>query len=459
MASYPLDQHMIDESYTSVACKSPKWKLQPGQKEENIRMDISVNGIDYTGGFTFTLFEPLQLLKIMPMSGPVEGGTTVKLLGTGFLSRGDINAKWGVYNTDQFNKIAVRDYVFTEEAWANLQQGSRIWSAYTRETYNIETVDAIVNEGQTYRSYNSKAPKLPNWNITHGGPAYVEVGLNVKMQAENTTALKLYMSENNITNVSAVNATLFGQDYVLYSYAMTLVEYYFYKQPVVKKMSPHGGVTTGGTAIEISGAWFSYRPEYGVVPHCRIGDGIVRARMESTVRIICESPPNNNTAVNYPLEISQNGVDFVDSGYRYHYYVQPVLLGIYPDCGPESGGTQIHILGTHFTNLSSPSEFNCRFSAVHLDVPPKSIPAVYINETTIMCSSPGGWGKGDEVLVQVTFNGKDYSDNNFTFFFYNVVRAFPRSGPADGRGGVISIQGNGFRNGTEIWCNLDSTLM
>ena len=287
----------------------------------------------------------------------------------------------------------------------------------------------------------------------------MEVGLNVKLKAENTTLLKNYMAEHNVTN-----ATLAGvqsnasYDYILYSYAMTFVEYYYYKSPVVKKMSPHGGVTTGGTNIEISGAWFSFRPEYGVVPHCRIGDNVVRAKFESTVRIICQTPPNNNTAVNYPLEISQNGFDYVDSGFRYHYYVQPELLGIYPDCGPESGGTQIHILGTHFTNLSSPSEFNCRFSAMHLDLPPKTIPAVYVNETTIMCASPGGWGKGDEVNVQVTFNGKDYSENLFSFYFYNVVRAFPRSGPSDGKGGVISIQGNGFRNTTEIWCSLDSTL-
>ena len=59
MVSYPLDQHMSDETYTSVACKSPTWKLPPGQKEESIRMDISVNGIDYSGGFSFTVFEPL----------------------------------------------------------------------------------------------------------------------------------------------------------------------------------------------------------------------------------------------------------------------------------------------------------------------------------------------------------------------------------------------------------------
>jgi hypothetical protein len=75
-----------------------------------------------------------------------------------------------------------------------------------------------------------------------------------------------------------------------------------------------------------------------------------------------------------------------------------------------------------------------------------------------MCSSPGGWGRGDAVNVYVTFNGVDYSDNNFTFYFYNIIRAFPRSGPANGKGGPILIEGSGFTKDTEIYCDLDKTL-
>lgn len=75
-----------------------------------------------------------------------------------------------------------------------------------------------------------------------------------------------------------------------------------------------------------------------------------------------------------------------------------------------------------------------------------------------MCSSPGGWGRGDAVRVQVTFNGEDYSDNNFTFNYYNILRAFPRSGPADGNGGPIRIEGSGFQNNTEIYCSVDKVL-
>ena len=48
-------------------------------------------------------------------------------------------------------------------------------------------------------------------------------------------------------------------------------EFYFYRQPVVKKIEPTSGLTDGGTVIDITGSWFDEKPEYGVFPFCRIG--------------------------------------------------------------------------------------------------------------------------------------------------------------------------------------------
>ena len=51
-----------------------------------------------------------------------------------------------------------------------------------------------------------------------------------------------------------------------------------------------------------------------------IGDKIIRATFFSTVRIVCYSPPNDNIVVALPVKVSQNGVDFVDSGFFFSYY-------------------------------------------------------------------------------------------------------------------------------------------
>ena len=59
--------------------------------------------------------------------------------------------------------------------------------------------------------------------------------------------------------------------------------------------------------------------------------------------------------------------------------------------------------------------------------------------------------------MQVTFNGEDYSDNNFTFNFYKISGVFPNSGPTDGNGGPILILGDGFRSEMNIVCNFNGS--
>lgn len=97
--------------------------------------------------------------------------------------------------------------------------------------------------------------------------------------------------------------------------------------------------------MQVVGAWFKYMPEYGVVPHCRFGDKIVRAHFDSTVRIVCAAPPSTELGVEYAFDVSLNGVDWSNSGFKFTYYEEPLLSDIVPDSGPESGGTPIYIIG------------------------------------------------------------------------------------------------------------------
>ena len=106
----------------------------------------------------------------------------------------------------------------------------------------------------------------------------------------------------------------------VYQYSDSKVEFFYYQQPVTRKVEPTIGLTRGGTKLEISGAWFSYRPEYGVIPHCKIGDKIVRAHFVSSVRIVCVTPPSDDINVMYPVQVSLNGLDFVDTGFFFRYF-------------------------------------------------------------------------------------------------------------------------------------------
>lgn len=222
-------------------------------------------------------------------------------------------------------------------------------------------------------------------------------------------------------------------------------------------MHPTAGLNKGGTFVEVLGTWFHYAPEYGIVPHCRFGDQVVRAHFDSTVRLVCQSPPAMGTNARLPFEISLNGVDWSHTGFTFAYYEEPIMTDIYPDMGAVGGGEEVFIHGSKFTNHTDPTEFLCRFTPTTLQVPPKTTAARYINSTLIACPAPGGWPQGDHMILQVTWNGVDYDQNNFQYSYYSVHRAFPRSGPSDGKGGDIIISGQGFRPEANPKCRLNNT--
>lgn len=64
--------------------------------------------------------------------------------------------------------------------------------------------------------------------------------------------------------------------------------------------------------------------------------------------------------------------------------------------------------------------------------PPKRyMPAYFIQKDIMKCASPSGWSGGDQVMVDLTFNGVDYTDNSFQYSYYNYYGSFPSSGPYD----------------------------
>lgn len=284
-------------------------------------------------------------------------------------------------------------------------------------------------------------PEAPSHLKTLGGPVYVSVGENYDL---------------NVTDSNGGSHTSAN-----YIYSNSLVEFYYYKNPVVKKVEPTSGLTEGGTKVELSGAWFDYKLEYGVLPMCKFGDKIVRGIFVSTVRIVCNSPPNDNIYSAVPVKVSLNGVDWVDSGFTFSYYVQPDVYDMTPKSGHMSGGTDLYIFGDRFSNITQSEQVQCKFSYIgnNKQMPAKIIPAFYRNETTMMCASPSGFVGGDSVHVQLTFNGADFTapNENLIFTFYNVFGSFPRSGPADSFSESILVKGAGFKPSSKVICHLNHT--
>ena len=212
----------------------------------------------------------------------------------------------------------ISDYFWTQRGFENFIEGSGELKAYIYEAISFPRIDTKMYETITYSQIVKASAKTLDeyptgkvesrrmlsdtpYKVTEtGGPWYVEVGLDINIPISNTVGFK--QSSTKVTN------------YTYHDYQASYVEYYEYKQPTLFKKRPHNGVTQGGTKVEVQGYDFRYWAEYGVVPHCKFGDKIVRAVYDSTVRIVCFAPPSENVNQNVTFEISLNGVDWTESG-------------------------------------------------------------------------------------------------------------------------------------------------
>lgn len=62
----------------SIRCVTPVWNWGA----QKIKLDLSLNGFDYTGDIDYTFGENLLLHRVVPMAGPISISTqTTRLLG------------------------------------------------------------------------------------------------------------------------------------------------------------------------------------------------------------------------------------------------------------------------------------------------------------------------------------------------------------------------------------------
>lgn len=119
------------------------------------------------------------------------------------------------------------------------------------------------------------------------------------------------------------------------------------------------------------------------------------------MRIVCKTPPNDNIIAAQQIYVSLNGVNWVDTGFTFSYYMQPILTGLSPKYGTMSGGTEILIAGLHFSNITDPEFVKCKFTLIGTGrkASQKFIPAIYKDQQTMMCVSPNGFFGGEAVNV------------------------------------------------------------
>lgn len=155
---------------THVKCHSPIWELEKGDKEL-VDLDVSSNGVDFSGGFEYTFTDSLEILRLDPLCGPVTGGTKVEIVGQGFNTRDNVRIKWGVIEVAPLEKTSLLDFLNT------LDPEEEMKTHPTSQAVFPAKLTPMV-KSKMYNKVSMETPKLSNWFKTRGGPIYVDIGTN-----------------------------------------------------------------------------------------------------------------------------------------------------------------------------------------------------------------------------------------------------------------------------------------
>ena len=454
-------------------CQSPRFVNEVTDKA-TIR--ISLNGYDFSDDYyKLELTDPVNIYKIVPSCGPIEGGTNVKIYGTGFQNSEKAVFKWGPQNLVPMNKKSFLDKTSEQTSQEVLYDMQRIIALNNPEEdlKRDELLESL--EDVEIQKIIVTAPHAPNDNIqlkTRGGLDYISI------------------SKTNLLPLDD-----FLKEYYANNFIHTNFEYYYYRQVYIEGFYPSGSISTGGVNVMVIGAWFQYKPEYGLRPFCKFGDKVVEGEYLSNVRISCIAPASEKEFNRVPLYVSLNGEDWIKAEKPFRYYgdfKNAEFDLIEPDSGPTTGGTHVKIYGKGFTAIFDENELLCQFEPVDTIIEidkdgkevvkevkskmePINVPARLsspsrerkqpnedeneeeepenneIDEegTYIECQTPSGWPKGSKTNVKIAFDGQTFFDTKQNFYFFQIDDIFPKAGPNTGEGNIEFI-GGGFEHDGNI---------
>ncbi|HCK85078.1 MAG TPA: hypothetical protein DHW63_11355, partial [Hyphomonadaceae bacterium] len=204
--------------------------------------------------------------------------------------------------------------------------------------------------------------------------------------------------------------------------------------PSVTAVNPPRGVTTGGTAITITGANFT-----GATAVTIGGNAAVTFTAVNDTTITATTPAHAAGIVDIVVT-TLNGSGTGVGLFTYVAPQAPTVTAISPTSGPTAGGTGVTIRGTTFIGATSVTIGGtaASFTVVNATTIDATTPAHAAGAVDVVVITPGGTGTGGGLFTYVAPPGAP-----------SVTSASPTSGPTAG-GTSITIDGANFTGATAV---------
>ncbi|MBW7571357.1 beta strand repeat-containing protein [Caproiciproducens faecalis] len=366
---------------------------------------------------------------ISPTSGPVAGGTSVTITGTGFTDASAV--KFGAANATAFTVNSDTQITATSPAGSGTADVTVTAAGGTSAT-GFQFTYLVAAPTVTAISPTS-GPASGGTTVAITGTGFTNASA-VKFGAANATAFTVD-SDTQITATSPagsgtvdVTVTTAGGT----SVTSSSDQFAYIVKPTVTAISPTSGPAAGGTSVTITGTGFTDASavKFGTAS----ATGVT---VNSSTQITATSPAGSGT-VDVTVTAA-GGTSATGSSDQFTYIAAPTVTAISPTSGPASGGTSVTITGTGFTDESA-----VKFGTADATV-------VTVNSSTqITATSPASFGTVDVTVTTAGGTSATSSADQFAYIAAPTVTAIsPTSGPAAG-GTTVTITGTGFTNASAV---------
>lgn len=435
-------------TYTSdslISCASPE-----GGGVGPADLHVTNNGADISDSrVPISVTSKSTVTTLWPASGSTNGGTSVRVQGTGFLDSAAMFCRFGdndivsvdnvLDSTSIFCTSPPQDDPDTRQVAVEVTSNGLDWTSsgilYTYlppvEILGVSPKIGPLSGGTVVRVNGSRLEEAD----AAGGVFSCRFGRSVvPLAVAGGVGVALCVSPSSFSlGAVPLEITSNGVEFTSNGWM-----FHYGPHIHVENAWPLSGPESGGTELIITGTGFEDTQEI----LCEFGSlgTLVTGRWKGPATVSCLSPPHMPGVT--ALRLSTNGQQFVETGLSFEYLMESTVGAITPSSGPLQGGTLVEVLGTGFVNSTA---LSCRLAS-------RRLPAIFIDSGRLHCTTPPVTTSSllSPLSLEVSNNGVDFANSSkaqYTFVPALGIRyLWPTNGPVGG-GTSISVYGSGFSSG------------
>jgi IPT/TIG domain len=418
---------------TKITTTSPG-VAQAGTVDVTVTTPVATSDVNPPGD-QFSYDPVPAVTNVQPNAGPLAGGTSVAISGSGFT---------GATAVDFGNGQSAAQFTVNSDSsiTATSPPGSGTVSITVTTTGGTSASGGSAEEF-TYAAAPGVTGVSPNTGPLKGGTSVTISGTGftgaTKVMFGSTAATSFKVnSDAQITasspptsHTGSVDVTVTTADGTSATGSADLFTYD--AVPTVSSVSPRAGPLSGGATFTINGTGFTGASTVAVGPNA------ATVLTVSSTQITAQLPAATNTGTVNVTVTTPGGTSATSSADDFTYDSVPVVASVSPAVGPAGGGTSVTINGSGFTGATAVD-----FAGVQASF-------TFVSDAKITATSPtGSVGAADVTVTTPGGTSATSTADHFTYFPAPAVTGVsPGAGPLAG-GTMVTITGTGLTGATAV---------